>query len=96
VEYRRKVRPVSPFLSLFSFQWFLGKNLRDPGPSLAGEHIPLVCGAGESKENDGERTRRYFMESASASKNYVDYWNRVAPVAGVDGNRTLFHVLPED
>jgi hypothetical protein len=26
----------------------------------------------------------------------VDYWNRLAPVGGVDGNRTLFHVLAQE
>jgi hypothetical protein len=34
------------------------------------------------------------FEGITATKSYVDYWNRVAPVGGVDGNRTLFHVLP--
>ncbi len=36
------------------------------------------------------------FEGVTTSKNYVDYWSRVAPVAGVDGNRTVFHVLAED
>jgi hypothetical protein len=33
-----------------------------------------------------------LFEGITASKGFVDYWNRVAPVPGVDGNRTLFHV----
>jgi hypothetical protein len=33
------------------------------------------------------------FEGVTASKGYVDYWNRVAPVANVDGNRTTFHIL---
>lgn len=33
------------------------------------------------------------FEGVTASKGFVAYWNRVAPVAGVDANRTLFHVL---
>jgi hypothetical protein len=33
-----------------------------------------------------------LFEGITASKGYVDYWNRVAPVANVDANRTLFHV----
>lgn len=33
------------------------------------------------------------FEGVTASKGFVTYWNRVAPAAGVDGNRTLFHVL---
>jgi hypothetical protein len=36
------------------------------------------------------------FEGITASKGFVDYWNRVAPVGGVDGNRTLFHVLPQE
>jgi hypothetical protein len=35
-----------------------------------------------------------LFEGITASKGFVDYWNRAAPVPGVDGNRTLFHVLP--
>ncbi len=31
------------------------------------------------------------FEGVTASKGFVDYWNRVAPVPGVDANRTLFH-----
>jgi hypothetical protein len=34
------------------------------------------------------------FEGVTATKSFVAYWNRVAPVAGVDGNRTLFHALP--
>jgi hypothetical protein len=33
-----------------------------------------------------------LFEGITASKGFVDYWNRVAPVPNVDGNRTLFHV----
>jgi len=33
-----------------------------------------------------------IFEGMTASKGFVDYWNRVAPV-GFDGNRTLFHIL---
>ena len=39
------------------------------------------------------------FEGITASKGYVDYWNRVAPIvspAPVDGNRTLFHILSQD
>jgi hypothetical protein len=35
-----------------------------------------------------------IFEGITASKGFVDYWNRAAPVPGMDGNRTLFHVLP--
>jgi hypothetical protein len=33
------------------------------------------------------------FEGITASKGFVDYWNRAAPVPRVDGNRTLFHVV---
>lgn len=33
-----------------------------------------------------------IFEGITASKGYVDYWNRLAPMPKVNGNRTLFHV----
>jgi hypothetical protein len=33
------------------------------------------------------------FEGSTASKGFVDYWNREAPVNGVDADRTLFHIL---
>jgi hypothetical protein len=36
------------------------------------------------------------FEGVNASKGFVHYYDNVAPVAGVDANRTLFHVSPED
>jgi hypothetical protein len=36
-----------------------------------------------------------IFEGITASKGFVDYWNREAPVAGVDGDRTTFHILPK-
>lgn len=33
------------------------------------------------------------FEGITASKDFVDYWNRFAPAPGVDGNRTNFHVI---
>lgn len=32
------------------------------------------------------------FEGITASKGFVDYWNREGPVPGVDADRTLFHV----
>ncbi len=32
------------------------------------------------------------FEGITASKGFTDYWNRVAPVDGVNANRTVFHV----
>jgi hypothetical protein len=37
-----------------------------------------------------------IFEGITASKGYTDYFNRVAPIAAVDGNRTLFHILSQD
>jgi hypothetical protein len=34
-----------------------------------------------------------IFEGITASKGFVDYWNRAAPVPRVNGNRTLFHVV---
>jgi hypothetical protein len=37
-----------------------------------------------------------IFEGITASKGYTDYWNRVAPVATVNANRTLFHILKRE
>ncbi len=34
-----------------------------------------------------------LFEGITASKGFVDYFNRVAPVRGVNANRTIFHVM---
>ena len=34
-----------------------------------------------------------IFEGIVASKGFTNFWNRLAPVAGVSGNRTVFHVL---
>ncbi len=39
----------------------------------------------------GVGTPDTVFEGITASKSFVDYFNRVAPAAGVDANRTLFH-----
>jgi len=33
-----------------------------------------------------------IFEGITMSKDFVDFWNRQAPVAGVDANRTIFHI----
>jgi hypothetical protein len=33
------------------------------------------------------------FEGITASRGFVDFWDHEEPVAGVDGNRTLFHVV---
>lgn len=37
-----------------------------------------------------------IFEGITASKGFVDYFDPVDPVAGVDANRTLFHVVRDD
>jgi len=34
------------------------------------------------------------FEGITASKSFIDYWNRELDVPGVDANRTIFHVVP--
>ena len=41
----------------------------------------------------GEGTPESVFEGITASKDFIDYWNRTAPIPGVDGNRTLIHIL---
>ena len=55
------------------------------GSMVVSCHLPGV-GPPETPET--------VFEGITATKAFVAYWNRVAPAAGVDGNRTLFHVLP--
>ncbi len=35
-----------------------------------------------------------LFEGITATKSFVDFWDRVPPVPGVNANRTIFHVLP--
>ena len=35
-----------------------------------------------------------IFEGITATKSFVDFYNRVPPVPGVNANRTIFHVLP--
>ena len=57
--------------------------------------------------NDGSRgvlavscnltgTPAAVFEGVTASKGFVDFWNRVRPAPGVDASRTLFHALSEE
>jgi len=41
-------------------------------------------------------TPNSVFEGITASKGFVDYWNRVPPAPGVDANRTAFHVVKGD
>ncbi len=40
-------------------------------------------------------TPNSVFEGITATKGFVDFWNRVAPVNGVDANRTVFHIISE-
>lgn len=41
----------------------------------------------------GEGTPESVFEGITVTKDSIDYWNRHNPVPGVDGNRTLIHIL---
>jgi hypothetical protein len=51
-----------------------------------GEHGILVVSC------TGVTAPANMFEGVTASKGFVDYFNRQAPVGGVDANRTLFHI----
>src|SRR5467141_2326868 len=40
-------------------------------------------------------TSNAVFKGVTATKGYIDYWNREKPVPGVDADRTNFHVLDE-
>lgn len=72
-------------------------DLIDDGQTSAGLAVLRVV------YSDGERgvlvvschlvgTPDSVFEGITASKGFVDYWNREAPVAGVNANRTVFHI----
>jgi hypothetical protein len=46
--------------------------------------------------NGAPPSPRTVFEGLTASKGFADYWNRAPVVGGVDANRTLFHILPEE
>ncbi len=73
-------------------------------PDLIGNAAERSAGLAvlRAKYSDGEHgvlvvscslvgTPNTVFEGITASKGFVDYWSRVAPVPGVDANRTLFH-----
>ncbi len=41
-------------------------------------------------------TPNVVFEGITASRGFTDFWNRLPPVPGVDGNRTVFHVINEE
>ena len=38
-------------------------------------------------------TPKSVFEGITATMGFTDFWNRLAPMNGVDGNRTNFHIL---
>jgi hypothetical protein len=83
-------------LAFFSIKYFdsLGKPIRGVG----GRGVLVVsCHLNGNPPPQGpDAAPPSVFEGITASMGFVDYWNRLAPVNGVDGNRTLFHVLPQD
>jgi hypothetical protein len=47
--------------------------------------LGIGCSQGDTVEG--------ILEGVIATKGYLTYWNREAPVAGVDGDRTVFHMF---
>lgn len=79
-------------LAFFSVKYF--DNLGNP----SGKGVLVVsCHLNGNPPPQGpDAAPPSVFEGITASKGFVDYWNRVAPVGGVDGNRTLFHVLAQE
>ena len=69
-------------------------NPADASPGLVGLRIAYSDGSSGvlvvSCHLNG--TPDSVFEGVTASKGFVSYWSRQAPVDGVDANRTLFHV----
>jgi hypothetical protein len=83
-------------LAFFSIKYFdaLGNAIAGGGGK---GFLVVSCHLNGNPPPQGpDATPPSVFEGITASKGFVDYWNRVAPVSGVDGNRTLFHVLAQD
>jgi hypothetical protein len=83
-------------LAFFSIKYF--DSLGNPIQGGDGKGVLVVsCHLNGNPPPQGpDAAPASVFEGITASKGFVDYWNRVAPVNGVDGNRTLFHVLTQD
>jgi hypothetical protein len=83
-------------LAFFSIKYF--DSFESPIKGVGGKGILVVsCHLNGNPPPQGpDAAPPSVFEGITASMGFVDYWNRVAPVGGVDGNRTLFHVLPQD
>jgi len=79
-------------LAYFRIKYF--DNLGNPISGAGGKGI-LVVSCRLPGNTLADATPSSVFEGITASKGFIDYWNRVAPV-GPGGNRTSFHVLPED
>jgi hypothetical protein len=83
-------------LAFFSIKYF--DNLGNPIRGAGGRGVLVVsCHLNGNPPPQGpDAAPPSVFEGITASSGFVDYWNRVAPVGGVDGNRTLFHVLAQE
>ncbi len=67
-------------------RWLLDHGRRDT--RAIADDRRRVCPPPHSPSPDS------VFEGITASKGFVDYWNREAPVPGIDASRTLFHISP--
>lgn len=83
-------------LAFFSIKYFSSDG--KPISGVGGKGILVVsCHLNGNPPPQGpDASPPSVFEGITASVGFVDFWNRVAPVGGVDGNRTLFHVLSKD
>jgi hypothetical protein len=83
-------------LAFFNIKYF--DSLGKPIPGVGGRGVLVVsCHLNGNPPPQGpDAAPPSIFEGITASMGFVDYWNRVAPVNLVDGNRTLFHVLPKE
>jgi hypothetical protein len=61
--------------------------------------LAVSCHLNGNPPSQADAAPASIFEGITASKGFVDYWNRVAPSgspAGANANRTLFHILADD
>jgi hypothetical protein len=74
-------------------------TIGDPADSRAGLAILRISYADGSRGTltvscHLQGTPDSVFEGVTASKSFLDYWNREPDVPNVDANRTIFHVVP--
>lgn len=62
--------------------WYIGSHTRTEAKGLSVVSCSLVA------------TPDSVGDGITATKGSVNFWNREAPVPGVDADRTLFHISP--